>query len=133
MCYLFFFIEAGLRRFVCHLQEENQELKDTLGEYEKAVDVIMSKYRSQITSLSDLNVQELNDLKTNMTSKEEENEELRSEVVQLRSKMEDMTKVMAMAAFTEEIDTEQDLKFMERLCKENEQLREIMGDVGERS
>eukprot|EP01135_Chromosphaera_perkinsii_P010342 Nk52_evm14s2118 gene=Nk52_evmTU14s2118 len=119
--------ELGLRHFARHVQEENQELKDTLQEYERAVDVIMTKYRAQINTYEGMNTDQTTLLQAQVSEREAECRCLQQQVIELRARLEEGHRVMALAAYTEEMDSLTDVTLMEGVIKENFQLKQLLG------
>uniref|UniRef100_A0A6V7ICQ8 FGFR1 oncogene partner 2 homolog n=1 Tax=Bracon brevicornis TaxID=1563983 RepID=A0A6V7ICQ8_9HYME len=111
---------AGIQLETRHLREiqaENKELKLALEDYQKALELIMSKYRQQTSAL-------IKNCKTDFSSLY--NAKYANIITSQAEKINEMAAVMRVAAT---IDEENELQLKEnfsRLQKENRELREIL-------
>lgn len=111
---------AGIQQETRHLREiqaENKELKNALEDHQITLELIMSKYRIQTSTL-------IKDSKTDFSSLY--NSKLANIITSQAEKIDEMAAVMRVAASLEE---ESDLKSKEnyaRLQKENHDLRELL-------
>ncbi|XP_015126309.1 FGFR1 oncogene partner 2 homolog [Diachasma alloeum] len=104
-------------RHLREIQAENKELKTALEDYQKALELIMSKYRQQTSAL-------MKNCKTNFSSLY--NAKYANIITSQAEKINEMAAVMRVAA---SVDEESELKYKEtftRLQKENMELREIL-------
>ncbi|XP_075235015.1 FGFR1 oncogene partner 2 homolog [Lycorma delicatula] len=112
---------AGIQqesRNLRELRQENRELRAALEEHQNALEVIMSKYRQQITHL--VQVSKLN--LTNMY-----NSQYTQVIRRQAEKMNEMAAVMKMAAEIDEKNATQGKEVLSRLTTENQGLRELLG------
>ncbi|XP_063978751.1 FGFR1 oncogene partner 2 homolog [Diachasmimorpha longicaudata] len=104
-------------RHLREIQAENKELKTALEDYQKTLELIMSKYRQQTSAL-------MKTSKTDFSSLY--NAKYANIITSQAEKINEMAAVMRVAA---SVDEESELKFREtfsRLKKENMELREIL-------
>lgn len=94
--------------------KENRELKVSLEDYERAMDLIMQKYREHTNSKV---------LESKLNFKEVYNEKLWKIIREQREKINEMAAVMQRAA---SIDDDCDLELITRLRLENKTLRELL-------
>ncbi|XP_075151633.1 fibroblast growth factor receptor 1 oncogene partner 2 [Haematobia irritans] len=94
--------------------KENRELKVCIEDYERAMDLIMQKYREHTTSKV---------LESKLNFKEVYNDKLWKIIREQREKINEMAAVMQRAA---SIDDDCDLEVITRLRLENKTLRELL-------
>ncbi|XP_061387226.1 FGFR1 oncogene partner 2 homolog [Musca vetustissima] len=94
--------------------KENRELKVCIEDYERAMDLIMQKYREHTSSKV---------LESKLNFKEVYNEKLWKIIREQREKINEMAAVMQRAA---SIDDDCDLELITRLRLENKALRELL-------
>ncbi|XP_013115633.1 FGFR1 oncogene partner 2 homolog [Stomoxys calcitrans] len=94
--------------------KENRELKVCIEDYERAMDLIMQKYREHTSSKV---------LESKLNFKEVYNEKLWKIIREQREKINEMAAVMQRAA---SIDDDCDLELITRLRLENKTLRELL-------
>ncbi|XP_073824669.1 fibroblast growth factor receptor 1 oncogene partner 2 [Musca autumnalis] len=94
--------------------KENRELKVCIEDYERAMDMIMQKYREHTSSKV---------LESKLNFKEVYNEKLWKIIREQREKINEMAAVMQKAA---SIDDDCDLELITRLRLENKTLRELL-------
>ncbi|KAL1459021.1 hypothetical protein WDU94_011038 [Cyamophila willieti] len=114
---------AGMQQESKHLRElqmENQALKFALEDYQNALEIIMSKYRSQSERL-------INESKVDMSKLYNEHY---SQIIQSQAeKIGEMTAVMRTVAALDEESMHRDnqtVQIIARLSTENKELREIL-------
>ncbi|XP_037960719.1 FGFR1 oncogene partner 2 homolog [Teleopsis dalmanni] len=97
--------------------KENRELKVCIEDYERAMELIMQKYREHTANKV---------LENKINFKEVYNERLWSIIYEQREKINEMAAVMHRAAYSDDESVNNDLQIMSRLRLENQTLRELL-------
>jgi len=111
---------AGIQqenRHLRDLQQENRELRAALEDHQNALELIMSKYRQQITQLVNTGRQDLQTLY---------NDQYTQVIEKQADKISEMAAVMKMAADVDESNGNKDEATIVQLTTENKGLRELL-------
>jgi len=111
---------AGIQqenRHLRELQQENRELRAALEEHQNALELIMSKYRQQMTHLVNMSRQDYHSLY---------NQQYTHVIEKQADKISEMAAVMKMAAQVDYENEEKDEAKIVQLTTENKGLRELL-------
>lgn len=113
--------------WIVNLQTENARLRDLVGDYNHAVDMIVDKHHDKVGELADERRQESRLMSEALLSERVGTEALQAENFELKSQLEALLGAMKEAAARDEAELAEQSRITQQLAAENAGLRVMMG------